>query len=93
MGDVASMVDLPSARFVWAQLFSSDLLLVETALIAVFSQGASTDQDTSFSNKQAKLLKTQKFASELDHLASSFFHSYPLFLNLVVISAQYFRDI
>jgi hypothetical protein len=63
MGDVTLMVDLPSVRFIWSQLFLSDLLLVETALIAVFSQGASTDQDTSFSNKQAKLLKTQKFAS------------------------------
>jgi hypothetical protein len=58
MGDVASTVDLPSMRFIWSQLFSSDLLLIETALIIVFSQGASTDQDTSFSNKQAKLHKT-----------------------------------
>jgi hypothetical protein len=59
----------------------------------MFLQGTCNDQDTSFSNKQAKLLKTQKFASELDHLASSFVHSYPLFLNLVVMSARYFRDI
>jgi hypothetical protein len=90
MGDMASTVDLPSVCFVWSKLFSSDLLLVETALIVVFSRGTSTDQATSFSNKQAKLLKTQKFASELDHLASSFFHSYPLFLNSTVMSAQYF---
>lgn len=33
-----------------------------------FFRGTSADQDTRFSNKQAKLLKTQKFASELDHL-------------------------
>jgi hypothetical protein len=39
MGDVASMVDLPSMRFVWSQLFSSDLLLVETVLIVVFFAG------------------------------------------------------
>lgn len=31
-------------------------------------QGTSADQDTRFSNKQAKLLKSQKFAPELDHL-------------------------
>jgi hypothetical protein len=93
MGDMASTVDLPSMRFIWSQLFSSNLLLVETTLIVMFFTGTSTDQDTSFSNKQAKLLKAQKFASELDHLASSFFHSYPLFLNLAVMSAQYFRNI
>ncbi|XP_072996617.1 uncharacterized protein [Typha latifolia] len=33
-----------------------------------FFRGTSADQDTRFSNKQAKLLKTQKFAAELDHL-------------------------
>ncbi|KAJ0962465.1 hypothetical protein J5N97_030293 [Dioscorea zingiberensis] len=33
-----------------------------------FFRGTSADQDTRFSNKQAKLLKSQKFASELDHL-------------------------
>lgn len=33
-----------------------------------FFRGTSADQDTRFSNKQAKLLKTQKFASELEHL-------------------------
>ncbi|KAJ4725740.1 serine/arginine repetitive matrix protein 1 [Melia azedarach] len=33
-----------------------------------FFRGTSADQDTRFSNKQAKLLKTQKFAPELDHL-------------------------
>ncbi|MQL90235.1 hypothetical protein Taro_022822 [Colocasia esculenta] len=33
-----------------------------------FALGTSADQDTRFSNKQAKLLKTQKFAPELDHL-------------------------
>jgi len=58
-----------------------------------FSQGTSADQDTRFSNKQAKLLKTQKFAPELDHLVSSFFHSYPSFLNYAIMSAEYFRDI
>ena len=57
-----------------------------------FSRGTSTDHDTNFSNKQAKLLKTQKFASELDHLVSSFFHSYSLFPNLIVTSTQYFGD-
>ncbi|EFJ15475.1 hypothetical protein SELMODRAFT_100233 [Selaginella moellendorffii] len=31
-----------------------------------FFRGTSTEQDTRFSNKMAKLLKTQKFASELD---------------------------
>ncbi|CAA7392724.1 unnamed protein product [Spirodela intermedia] len=35
-----------------------------------FFRGTSADQDTRFSNKQAKLLKTQKFAQELDHLVS-----------------------
>ncbi|XP_010920514.1 uncharacterized protein [Elaeis guineensis] len=33
-----------------------------------FFRGTSADQDSRFSNKQAKLLKTQKFASELDHV-------------------------
>ncbi|KAK1299475.1 hypothetical protein QJS10_CPB14g00669 [Acorus calamus] len=33
-----------------------------------FFRGTSFDQDTRFSNKQAKLLKSQKFAPELDHL-------------------------
>jgi hypothetical protein len=36
------------------------------------SQGTSADQDTRFSNKQAKLLKSQKFPPELDHLVSLF---------------------
>jgi hypothetical protein len=39
MGDVTSTVDLPSVCFVWSQLFSSDLLLVETALIVVLFAG------------------------------------------------------
>ncbi|KAI4376827.1 hypothetical protein MLD38_014542 [Melastoma candidum] len=33
-----------------------------------FFRGTSADQDTRISNKQAKLLKTQKFAQELEHL-------------------------
>ncbi|KAM2614315.1 hypothetical protein TB2_028954 [Malus domestica] len=33
-----------------------------------FFRGTSADQDTRFSNKQAKLLKSQKFAPELEHL-------------------------
>ncbi|XP_043711928.1 serine/arginine repetitive matrix protein 1-like isoform X2 [Telopea speciosissima] len=33
-----------------------------------FFRGTSADQDTRFSNKQAKLMKSQKFASELDHV-------------------------
>ncbi|GAB4860110.1 hypothetical protein Ancab_011588 [Ancistrocladus abbreviatus] len=33
-----------------------------------FFRGTSAEQDTRFSNKQAKLLKTQKFAPELEHL-------------------------
>lgn len=33
-----------------------------------FFRGTSADQDTRFSNKQAKLLKSQKFPPELDHL-------------------------
>uniref|UniRef100_A0A1D1YDA5 Serine/arginine repetitive matrix protein 1 n=1 Tax=Anthurium amnicola TaxID=1678845 RepID=A0A1D1YDA5_9ARAE len=33
-----------------------------------FFRGTSADQDTRFSNKQAKLLKTQKFSPELEHL-------------------------
>ncbi|KAL6967587.1 hypothetical protein U1Q18_033395 [Sarracenia purpurea var. burkii] len=33
-----------------------------------FFRGTSADQDTRFSNKQAKLMKSQKFATELDHL-------------------------
>ncbi|XWS71651.1 hypothetical protein CRYUN_Cryun03dG0156600 [Craigia yunnanensis] len=33
-----------------------------------FFRGTSADQDTRFSNKQAKLLKSQKFAPDLDHL-------------------------
>ncbi|XP_031486310.1 uncharacterized protein LOC116254844 [Nymphaea colorata] len=32
-----------------------------------FFRGTSADQDTRFSNKQAKLLKSQKFAAELEH--------------------------
>lgn len=31
-----------------------------------FEQGTSADQDTRFSNKMKKLLKSQKFAPELD---------------------------
>ncbi|KAH9622624.1 hypothetical protein KSS87_019255 [Heliosperma pusillum] len=33
-----------------------------------FFRGTTADQDTRFSNKQAKLLKSQKFAPELEHL-------------------------
>ncbi|XP_059660797.1 uncharacterized protein LOC132307136 isoform X2 [Cornus florida] len=33
-----------------------------------FFRGTSADQDTRFSNKQAKLMKSQKFPSELEHL-------------------------
>ncbi|KAM1205338.1 hypothetical protein EV2_006356 [Malus domestica] len=33
-----------------------------------FFRGTSADQDTRFSNKQAKLMKSQKFAPELEHL-------------------------
>ncbi|XP_075634925.1 uncharacterized protein LOC142607357 isoform X2 [Castanea sativa] len=33
-----------------------------------FFRGTSADQDTRFSNKQAKLLKSQKFAPELEHV-------------------------
>ncbi|XP_019413084.1 PREDICTED: serine/arginine repetitive matrix protein 1-like isoform X3 [Lupinus angustifolius] len=33
-----------------------------------FFRGTSADQDTRFSNKQAKLLKSQKFSPELEHL-------------------------
>ncbi|PNY11062.1 serine/arginine repetitive matrix protein, partial [Trifolium pratense] len=33
--------------------------------------GTSADQDTRFSNKQAKLLKSQKFAPELEHLVDT----------------------
>ncbi|KAG6760889.1 hypothetical protein POTOM_034076 [Populus tomentosa] len=36
-----------------------------------FFRGTSADQDTRFSNKQAKLLKSQKFAPELDHLVDT----------------------
>ncbi|XP_061986779.1 uncharacterized protein LOC133705523 isoform X3 [Populus nigra] len=36
-----------------------------------FFRGTSADQDTRFSNKQAKLLKSQKFAPELDHLVNT----------------------
>ncbi|URE47822.1 PWI [Musa troglodytarum] len=32
-----------------------------------FFRGTSAEQDTRFSNKQAKLLKSQKFAPVLDH--------------------------
>ncbi|KAL3850644.1 hypothetical protein ACJIZ3_012526 [Penstemon smallii] len=41
-------------------LFQSKCMLVE--------HGTSADQDTRFSNKQAKLLKSQKFAPELENL-------------------------
>ncbi|KAK3003085.1 hypothetical protein RJ639_019085 [Escallonia herrerae] len=34
----------------------------------VCAKGTSADQDTRFSNKQAKLMKSQKFAPELEHL-------------------------
>ncbi|CAI0539909.1 unnamed protein product [Linum tenue] len=33
-----------------------------------FFRGTSAEQDTRFSNKQAKLMKSQKFAPELEHL-------------------------
>uniref|UniRef100_A0A2P2LS07 Serine/arginine repetitive matrix protein 1 n=1 Tax=Rhizophora mucronata TaxID=61149 RepID=A0A2P2LS07_RHIMU len=33
-----------------------------------FFRGTSADQDTRFSNKQAKLLRSQKFAPELEYL-------------------------
>lgn len=33
-----------------------------------FFRGTSAEQDTRFSNKQAKLLKSQKFAPELENL-------------------------
>ncbi|CAM8889708.1 unnamed protein product [Rhodiola kirilowii] len=33
-----------------------------------FFRGTTADQDTRFSNKQAKLMKSQKFAPELEHL-------------------------
>ncbi|KAJ6750679.1 hypothetical protein OIU85_001239 [Salix viminalis] len=36
-----------------------------------FFRGTSADQDTRFSNKQAKLMKSQKFAPELDHLVDT----------------------
>ncbi|KAK9127008.1 hypothetical protein Scep_015854 [Stephania cephalantha] len=36
-----------------------------------FFRGTSADQDTRFSNKQAKLLKSQKFAPELEHLVDA----------------------
>ncbi|BFG34073.1 hypothetical protein CerSpe_203470 [Prunus speciosa] len=36
-----------------------------------FFRGTSADQDTRFSNKQAKLLKSQKFAPELEHLVDT----------------------
>ncbi|KAL0533641.1 hypothetical protein IC582_027682 [Cucumis melo] len=36
-----------------------------------FFRGTSADQDTRFSNKQAKLLKTQKFPAELDQLVDT----------------------
>ncbi|KAE8660379.1 Splicing factor PWI domain-containing protein, putative isoform 2 [Hibiscus syriacus] len=35
-----------------------------------FFRGTSADQDTRFSNKQARLLKSQKFAPELEHLVN-----------------------
>ncbi|KAK7261514.1 hypothetical protein RIF29_27828 [Crotalaria pallida] len=35
-----------------------------------FFRGTSADQDTRFSNKKAKLLKSHKFAPELDHLVN-----------------------
>lgn len=38
--------------------------------VIVFDQGTSADQDTRFSNKMKKLLKSQKFAQELDTVVS-----------------------
>lgn len=38
--------------------------------VYVFDQGTSADQDTRFSNKMKKLLKSQKFAQELDTVVS-----------------------
>jgi hypothetical protein len=38
------------------------------SFLCVCVQGTSADQDTRFSNKQAKLMKSQKFAPELEHL-------------------------
>jgi serine/arginine repetitive matrix protein 1 len=38
-----------------------------------FFRGTSAEQDTRFSNKQAKLMKSQKFAPELENLVSFLF--------------------
>nr|ABW81077.1 Prp9 [Tarenaya spinosa] len=50
-----------SVKFDFGCWICTDSYLVEF-------QGTSAEQDTRFSNKQAKLLKTQKFAPELEHL-------------------------
>lgn len=42
-------------------------LVLDNILILII-QGTSADQDTRFSNKQAKLMKSQKFPPELEHL-------------------------
>lgn len=45
--------------------------------LIVILQGTSADQDTRFSNKHAKLMKSQKFAAELENLVSNdLFHVY-----------------
>ncbi|CAJ1933164.1 unnamed protein product [Sphenostylis stenocarpa] len=57
---------------VWHQKMSGGFFRVSIAtplsLELTFSPGTSADQDTRFSNKQAKLMKSQKFPPELEHL-------------------------
>ena len=48
-------------------------------------QGTSADQDTRFSNKQAKLMKSQKFAPELDHLVRFFNLSLYIYMCVCVL--------
>ncbi len=62
--------------------------------VFVCEQGTSADQDTRFSNKMKKLLKSQKFAPELDvlvrFLCPWWFHMFPCHLVLFAGSVSLF---
>lgn len=64
---------LPHLTYTHTYAYLSVSNWVRSLFWAVFAvdfvfQGTSADQDTRFSNKQAKLMKSQKFAPELDNL-------------------------
>lgn len=58
--------------------------VVKLLIDFVFWQGTTADQDTRFSNKHAKLLKSQKFPPELENLVRLSIH-HPCFYYLVPV--------